>query len=93
MADNTKRSVHQIKCINPFYNEVAAGIKTFEVRYNDRNYNVGEKVVLYEYDPEKQKHTGRWLTFVISYILPGGQYGIANGYIVMGISELIVPTH
>jgi hypothetical protein len=38
---------HILKIDEPYYNAVASGKKTFEIRYNDRGYQAGDNVVLY----------------------------------------------
>jgi len=46
--------IHELK-INPeFFDAVASGIKTFEVRKNDRPFRIGDTLVLLEFDDSKQ---------------------------------------
>lgn len=44
-----------LKTINPYFHEVWEGNKTFEVRFNDRDFKVGDIVYLVEYEPNKDK--------------------------------------
>lgn len=37
---------HLLKTVQPFYNDVAAGRKTAELRFNDRGYAVGDILLL-----------------------------------------------
>lgn len=69
----------------PFYGEIAEGKKTFEFRINDRDYKVGDTLHMKEYDPEKQEETGRQMWCDVTYVLPGGNFGLPEGYCVMGI--------
>lgn len=46
--------VHELKCWPPFYWEVERGEKTFELRYNDRDYQVDELVWLREWVPSQE---------------------------------------
>jgi hypothetical protein len=39
---------HELKTINPYFTEVLEGLKNFEVRFNDRDFNVGDEVRLQE---------------------------------------------
>ena len=39
---------HHIKCTKPVFNLIASGRKTAEVRLNDRLYQTGDIVVIYE---------------------------------------------
>lgn len=45
---------HSIKIWPQYYHRVADGTKTYEVRKNDRKYQMGDEVVLNYYDPEFQ---------------------------------------
>lgn len=42
---------HELKIIPPFYDDVKSGVKTFEVRRNDRNFQVGDLLHLKEWMP------------------------------------------
>lgn len=42
---------HHIKALPDFFNQVCAGNKNFELRLNDRDYRVGDTVILYEWSP------------------------------------------
>ncbi|MCA8832038.1 ASCH/PUA domain-containing protein [Hymenobacter pini] len=66
---------------------VEAGTKPFDVRLNDRNFQVGDAVLLCEVDPESEHFTGRTLERWISHLLPGGSFGIEAGWCVLGFSE------
>lgn len=44
---------HELKIWPQYYQAVANGSKTFEVRKNDRAFQKGDEVVLREYDPDK----------------------------------------
>lgn len=76
-------NLHTLKTLNPFFSDVYAGIKTFEVRKNDRDFKVYDWVVLQEYDNETG-YTGSFITAQITYILKGGQFGIDDKFVVMG---------
>jgi len=75
---------HTIKTWVAFYQELVDGKKTFEFRQNDRNYQVGDEVIHREYDPEKEEFTGRQLFTTITYILPGGIFGVPDNFCVFG---------
>lgn len=44
--------VHKLKTVQPFFDAVWSGEKTFEVRKNDRNFNIGDRLMLIEVVPE-----------------------------------------
>lgn len=73
---------HDLKTWSEYYQAVVEGDKTFEIRVNDRNYNVGDILILKEYDPVKQIFTGREIEKVVTYLTDFAQQ---NGYVVMSI--------
>jgi hypothetical protein len=44
---------HDLKTWPEYYKDVAAGVKTFELRRSDRNYQVGDTLLLREFAPCK----------------------------------------
>lgn len=75
------KGVHALKTLPEFFVKVAAGEKTFEIRKNDRNYQVGDLLVLEEWSPETG-YTWRSETRFVSYITG---YNQQDNYIVMGL--------
>lgn len=73
---------HELKLREGFYGSVLAGLKTFEVRFNDRNYQVGDVLVLKEWDWVQERFTGREIEKEVTYIT---NYEQKDGYIVMSI--------
>lgn len=59
---------HELKILDKYFNEVKNGHKKFELRKNDRNYNIGDILILNEIDKNGNK-TGRTLKRKIMYIL------------------------
>ena len=80
--------IHELKTHPQYFSMVFAGTKKFEVRKNDRNYKLGDEILLKEFIPNEDKYTGRILHRRIAYILNGGQFGIEAGYVVMSLSCL-----
>lgn len=74
---------HDIKCIDPYFTDVKNGLKLFEIRKNDRNYQKGQTVLLRQFDPEKGEYSGNWVLCKIT-CLPSHE-GITPGYCVFGI--------
>jgi len=86
--------LHELKTHPAPFSAVWVGLKNFEVRRNDRNYKVGDTLLLKEYftgepgpgNPAGEgRYSGDEITAEIKYILEGGQYGIEKGFVVMGI--------
>lgn len=62
---------HELKIWPQYYQAVADGSKTFEVRKNDRGFQKGDIVELNEWDPEEGDFTAQdTLVFKIGYVLP-----------------------
>ena len=76
------RQHHKLKTESAFYQAVEAGIKTFELRVNDRNFQVGDMVTLQEVFGGIA--TGRALPpKEIKYILLGGQFGLPETHCIL----------
>lgn len=61
------------------------GTKTFECRYNDRDFKVGDELLLREYDPQKG-YTYRCIVRKITYIL-SVFIGLKDGYVILGVTN------
>lgn len=80
---------HKLKTWPEYFQAVWTGLKRFEVRKNDRNFKVGDKLWLQEFDNKMQAFTGRYMKVNVTYILSGGAFGIEKGYCILGLSEVI----
>ena len=76
------RQHHYIKILPEYYRAVESGKKTFEVRYNDRNYQVYD--ILHLQECVNDYYTGREITVEVTYILDDPKY-CKDGYVVMAI--------
>lgn len=84
-----QKKVHNIKCWCEPFAAVLNGDKTFEYRFNDRDYNVGDVLYLQEWNHISNEYTGRSILKEITYILKSG-YGLPDGYCIMSIKNLPV---
>jgi len=75
-----------LKVWSEYFDALVSGDKSFEVRKNDRNYQVGDILQLREWDKDKGEYTGRYASKVVTYMLNGGMFGIEQGYCVMGLN-------
>lgn len=75
---------HTIKAWTKYYEAIASGEKNFELRINDRNYSVGDTLEIQEWNVETG-FTGKTVTRHITYILEGGKFGLAEGYVIMSL--------
>ena len=48
-------TIHELKILPEYFKAQKAGKKNFEIRKNDRDYKVGDKLVLKEYDPKAKE--------------------------------------
>lgn len=71
---------HHLKILPQYFNDIRLGTKTFEIRKNDRNYKVGDTLVLKEY--EDSAFTGNIVRVIVTYIT---DYAQQEDYIVMAI--------
>jgi hypothetical protein len=78
---------HNLKTVQPFFNEVLNGSKTFEVRKNDRGgFAVGDSLILEEYVPMGEGYTGQAIIREVTYVLDSPEY-CKPGYVVLGINN------
>lgn len=87
-------ATHELKTWMPYFEDVASGKKNFEVRKNDRNFQVGDIVILREWSWNTGGYTSRGTGRIISYVLAGGKFGIETGYCVLGLSapsQVLIP--
>lgn len=80
---------HELKTVNPHFNNLELGIKTFEIRKNDRNYQVNDTLILKEYDLEKNEYTGKKLKFKVTHIINNFSEGLKENYCIMSIKKLL----
>jgi len=60
---------HYLKTVQPFFTEVKNGTKTFELRRNNRDFQVGDEVYLQEYDLTTNSFSGLEVRANITYVL------------------------
>jgi hypothetical protein len=83
---------HELKCWPEYYKYVRDGSKPFEVRKNDRNYQVGDILNLKEWHPDNG-YTGVGTQVVVTYILSSNIFNpLPAGFVVMGIAPYLVPS-
>jgi hypothetical protein len=80
--------VHNLKTWPLSFDAIRRAVKSFDIRLNDRDFKVGDNLILEEYDPVSKKKTGKHCRRIVTYILEGGEFGLPKGYVCMAI----VPT-
>lgn len=77
-------SKHELKILPNYFTQVQHGYKQFEIRKDDRDFKVGDTLILKEW--EDDKYTGCKLIRQITYKLTAAEFeGISPGYCVLGI--------
>lgn len=77
-------TIQHLKTVQPYYDASASGVKTFEIRKNDRvrRYAVGDILHLYEWTGVKE--TGRSHYKQVTYILEDAPY-VPEDYVCMAV--------
>lgn len=76
------RKIVEKKILPEYFEAVIRGKKTFEIRKDEDDIQVGDAIILKEWDGEK--YTGRVTGRNISYVLRNvPQYGLSEGYCIM----------
>lgn len=73
--------IHQLKTTPEYFEAVASGHKTFEVRKNDRGFKVGDFLGLNEFNANE---TGRFMIVEVIYVLDNEDY-CKDGQVILGI--------
>lgn len=75
------------KILPEYYEEVRKHHKTFEIRKDEDDFQVGDIIDLYEWDGEK--FTGHHTQREITYILRNApEYGLMEGYCILAIQSI-----
>lgn len=85
-GDEEVSKTHDLKTTQPYFDALKNGQKRFEIRKNDRDFQVGDYLHLQEYDAEKG-YTGKDLFFKVSYILYDDMF-LQDGYICMSLLRM-----
>lgn len=77
---------HYCKILPEYFEAVKDGRKKFELRKDDRNYQVGDWIYLQEYDGTN--YTGRSINRQIRYVLRNyEEYGLKDGFCILSLSD------
>ena len=82
---------HELKTWPTPFAAVCEGRKRFEFRFNDRNYQVGDLLMLREWNPADGTYTGEEVLVEVLYILRDSEcLSPQPGYCVMSIEIVSV---
>lgn len=86
--------VHELKTVPESWEQIDCGNKTFECRFDDRGFAVGDVLVLKEWFPAESRYSGRECTRQVTYIARGGEGVFAElgclapGWVCMSIKRM-----
>lgn len=80
--------VHELKIAPEYFKDVRTGLKKFEIRKNDRDFKVGDRLFLKEWN--NYHYTGKSINVVVTYIT---DYMQKSGYVVLGIENTSKPIY
>ena len=86
--EETERAerIHKLKTWSEFFELVISGKKTFEIRTNDRNFKVGDRLDLMEYDHIKGEYTGAHCHRYITHILGNNPFINLGDKVILSMS-------
>lgn len=79
------QKVHNVKSVQPHFDDVASGKKTAELRLDDRGYEVGDLLRQHEY--VNGELTGNVVAHEITHKLTGGPW-LAPGYCMLSLARI-----
>jgi hypothetical protein len=77
-------TTHELKTWKEYFIDVWENRKKFEVRYNDRDFQVGDKLFLNEWDTFRTEYTGRSIKCKITYLLDDYLF-VKEDYVIFSI--------
>lgn len=82
-------ATHKLKVWHEYMDDLINGDKNFELRFNDRNFQVGDILILEEYDKEKKEYLNRNLKVEVTYILDNKVFdALRDGSVIMAIKPV-----
>jgi len=87
MSDSKDNKMHELKTLPKYFQYVQNGSKNFELRTRDRNYEIGDKLILKEWDKDIG-YTGKEIEKTITYIFFGGAYGLDPKYCILSFESI-----
>lgn len=75
---------HELKTWPVAFDLALSGAKMFEIRVNDRNFQVGDELLLCEYDLATDRYTGREIRRKVTCVVTG--WGLPDGTCALGVA-------
>ena len=81
-----------LKILPYYFTEVCAGRKRAELRKDDRHFEVGDNLMLQEWDGKK--YTGRRIIVRVTHILRNApEYGLQDGFCILSIEPDVLANY
>lgn len=84
---NTVCKTHSLKTWPEYFDAIICGLKTWEIRKNDRGFQVGDILHLMRYDPTVGEYTGQYVDCRVKYLLKD-LFGLDPEYVIMSIEVI-----
>lgn len=86
-------TTHELKCWPEPFSAILGGSKTYELRRADRPFKVGDRLRLMEFVTfvnwdDRGRYTGREVLVEVTYLTPGGAFGLPADLCVMAIRKV-----
>lgn len=82
--------VHRLKLSTQYFEDVKSGRKNFEIRFNDRSYDVNDILLLEEYDSLDKTYKDGFVVKRVKYTLADTEY-VKEGYVALGLEDFSGP--
>ena len=79
---------HNLKILPEYYLELVSGAKTFELRKDNRNYQIGDTVVFSILNSDGIITPSNTI-WKITYVIRGGQYGLDKEYCIFSLIPVL----
>lgn len=81
-------TTHTVKSWPEYFDPICHGIKNFDLRKDDRPYEVGDEIVFEEFRPFVGEYTGATAHRRVIYILRNFE-GLLPGFCILGLTREI----
>lgn len=87
--------IHQLKIKSKYFSDIVSGKKQFELRFNDRDYRVGDYIALNELNATMDGYSRRSVLAKIDYILDHSDMpeAIKENWVIIGftVCDIVEP--
>jgi ASC-1-like (ASCH) protein len=80
-------ATHELKVWSEYMPDLINGKKKFELRFNDRDFKVGDTLLLRGWDKHTEQYTGVEIERYVYYILHGPAFGLEKNHVIMSLSN------